>query len=436
MSSKIGLIISREYLERVSKKSFIITTLLVPVIMIALMALPTVLMLFHESDVSHYAVIDNSGIIAQSLKDSETLKFTQIDVPLDSAKADTNFNGVLIIGSDVISNPSNIALYNHDAGSLDVESNIQNQLKNAIETERLKAYNIENLQQILKDVNANVQIATYRISDTDGEDEASSSGITNFMMGLGMAFILYMFLIIYGQMVMTSIIEEKNNRVLEIVVSSIRPEQLMMGKILGIGLVAITQIAIWGVLIFTMLGIVIPSFIPADVMTDVAMMNAGQGISATNDIEMIQAVSAMTDMGRIGAIFTYMVLFLIGGFLLYASIYAAIGSAVDNIQDASQLQSVALMPIIIGFVCATVVGAEPNSTLAVVLSMIPFTSPMLMMVRIPYGIPTWEPILSLIILYLSFWAMVWIAAKIYRVGIFMYGKKPTFKELIRWARYK
>ena len=195
MSSKIGLIISREYLERVSKKSFIITTLLVPVIMIALMALPTVLMLFHESDVSHYAVIDNSGIIAQSLKDSETLKFTQMDVPLDSAKADTNFNGVLIIGSDVISNPSNIALYNHDAGSLDVEGNIQNQLKNAIETERLKAYNIENLQQILNDVNANVQIATYRISDTDGEDEASSSGITNFMMGLGMAFILYMFLV-------------------------------------------------------------------------------------------------------------------------------------------------------------------------------------------------------------------------------------------------
>ena len=235
---------------------------------------------------------------------------------------------------------------------------------------------------------------------------------------------------------MTSIIEEKNNRVLEIVVSSIRPEQLMMGKILGIGLVAITQIAIWGVLIFTMLGFVIPSFIPADVMQDVAMMNAGQGISTTNDIEMVQAVSAMTDMGRIGAIFTYMVLFLIGGFLLYASIYAAIGSAVDNIQDASQLQSVALVPIVIGFVCATVVGAEPNSTLAVVLSMIPFTSPMLMMVRIPYGIPTWEPIVSLIILYLSFWAMVWLAAKIYRVGIFMYGKKPTFKELIRWARYK
>ena len=135
-------------------------------------------------------------------------------------------------------------------------------------------------------------------------------------------------------------------------------------------------------------------------------------------------------------ILTYMVIFLIGGFLLYSSIYAAIGSAVDNIQDASQLQSIAIMPIVIGFVCATVVGMEPNSTLAVVLSMIPFTSPMLMMVRIPYGIPAWEPIVSIILLFLTFILMVWIAAKIYRVGIFMYGKKPTIKELIRWARYK
>ncbi len=436
MNSKIGLIISREYLERVSKKSFIITTLLVPLIMIALMALPTVLMIFHESDTYNYAVIDNSGVIAPSLQDSKTLTFTNVDIPLDSAKVNTDFDGILVIGSDIIKNPSNVALYNHDASSLEVEENITSQIKEAIENERLKAYNIDNLSQILDEVNANVQIATYRISADTGEDEASTSSLTNFMFGLSMAFILYMFLVIYGQMVMTSIIEEKNNRVLEIVVSSIKPEQLMMGKILGIGLVALTQIAIWGVLIMIAVGAIIPALLPTDIMIDVAAVNAGQAISANNDIETIQAIAAFTNVGQISMILTYMVLFLIGGFLLYASIYAAIGSAVDNIQDASQLQSIALMPIIIGFVCATVVGAEPNSTLAVILSMIPFTSPMLMMVRIPYGIPAWEPIVSVILLYLSFWVMVWIAAKIYRVGIFMYGKKPTFKELIRWARYK
>ena len=436
MSSKIGLIISREYFERVYKKSFIITTLLVPIIMLALMALPTILMIFHESDTYNYAVIDRSGIVAASLQDTETIQFSRVNMPIDSAKADTRFDGVLVIGENAIKNPSNIALYNHGASSLDTEGSIRSQLKNIIENERLKAYNIDNIQQILSEVNANVQIATYRIAEDTGEEEASSSSETSFITGLAMAFILYMFLIIYGQMVMTSIIEEKNNRVLEIVVSSVRPEQLMMGKILGIGLVALTQIAIWGILLITALGYVIPALLPADVLADVAAMNAGQTASMTNDMEMVQAVSALTDFGHIATIFTYMVLFLIGGFLLYSSIYAAIGSAVDNIQDASQLQSVALMPIIIGFVCATVVGAEPNSTLAVVLSMIPFTSPMLMMVRIPYGIPTWEPIISVIILYISFIAMVWIAAKIYRVGIFMYGKKPTFKDLIRWARYK
>lgn len=436
MSSKIGIIISREYLERVSKKSFIITTLLVPIIMLALMALPTVLMVFHENDTYNYAVIDNSGKIAPYLDSSETLHFTDTNVPLDSAKADENFDGILVIGSDILENPSNVAIYNHDAGSIDVESTITSKIKNAIETERLKAYNIENLSQILDEVNADVQIATYRISKDTGEEEVSTSSMANFMMGLAVSFILYMFLIIYGQMVMTSIIEEKNNRVLEIVVSSIKPEQLMMGKILGIGLVAITQIAIWAVLIMVSVGAIIPALLPAETLADVSAMNAGQTISTGSDIETIQTISTLTNFGQVGMILTYMVIFLIGGFLLYSSIYAAIGSAVDNIQDASQLQSIAIMPIVIGFVCATVVGMEPNSTLAVVLSMIPFTSPMLMMVRIPYGIPTWEPIVSIILLFLTFILMVWIAAKIYRVGIFMYGKKPTIKELIRWARYK
>lgn len=435
MSSKIGLIISREYLERVSKKSFIISTILVPIVMIVLMALPTILLLFHDSDEYTYAVIDNSGIVVPQLKDSGSIKFVSTEAPLDSVKVDGRYDAVLVIGSDIVSNPSAVSLYTHEASGMDVEMSISSQIKNIVEDERLKAYNIENLSQIMDEVNANVQISTFRISDS-GADEASSSSMASFMTGIAMAFILYMFLIIYGQMVMTSIIEEKNNRVLEIIVSSIRPEQLMMGKIVGVGLVALTQIAIWGAIILAMIGVVIPTLLPADLVADVAAMNTGMPVSTGADIETIQTVAALTDFGYIAQVFIYMILFLVGGFLLYSSIYAAIGSAVDNIQDASQLQTIALLPIIIAFVCAMAVGADPNTGLSVTLSMIPFTSPILMMVRIPYGIPTWEIITSLVLLYLTFWGMVWLSAKIYRVGIFMYGKKPTFKDLIRWARYK
>ena len=252
-----------------------------------------------------------------------------------------------------------------------------------------------------------------------------------------MSLLLYMFLLLYGQLVMTSIIEEKNNRVLEIMVSSIKPGQLMMGKILGIGFVALTQVLIWAALMISMSAFVMPALMPADIMADVSAMNSGAGSAAlSTDVELLQALSIIGDVGYIISLFTYLTLFLIGGFLFYAALYAAIGSAVDNIQDAGQLQSIVVVPIILGLVLSMSVVADPNSTLATVLSMIPFTSPMTMMTRVPFGIPTWETILSLVILYGSFIFMVWVSAKIYRVGIFMYGKKPNIKELIKWIKYK
>ncbi len=237
---------------------------------------------------------------------------------------------------------------------------------------------------------------------------------------------------------MTSIIEEKNNRVLEIVVSSIKPSQLMLGKIIGIGLVAVTQVLIWGALISSISGLILPNLLPTEVMSDVNAYNNGtiNIATANNDTEMLQAISTIGNVGYVLSIFGYLMLFLIGGFLFYSSIYAAIGSAVDNIQDAGQFQSIVVFPIIIGLILAMTVVSDPNSTLATVMSMIPFTSPMVMMARIPFGIATWEIVTSLVILYISFVVMVWLAAKIYRVGIFMYGKKPTIKELIRWINYR
>lgn len=434
--NNLGIIIRREYVERVSKKSFIITTILVPVLMACLMVLPSLLMLFHESDTYTYAVVDNSNMIATQLNDSESVKFIRADVPFDSIKADDNYAGVLVIGSDIISNPSIVQLYNHGAGSIDTEIAISSQLEDIIENERLKAYDIENFKEIMKEVEANVNISTYRLDK--GEESSSVSSIISFVIGLAMSFMLYMFLLIYGQMVMTSIIEEKNNRVLEIIVSSVRPEQLMLGKIIGIGLVAITQIVIWGVIIATLVSALLPAIMPAEILNDVNAFNAGNFDAAltANDPDLIKTISILGDLGYILKLFIYMTLFLIGGFLLYASVYAAIGSAVDNVQDAQQLQTVAMAPIMIALVFETLIGSDPNTSLAFWLSVIPFTSPMIMMVRVPFDIPGWEVWLSLAILYASFLAMVWIAAKIYRVGIFMYGKKPTFAELIKWINYK
>jgi len=437
MRSSIGLIVEREYLERITKKSFIITTILAPLLMVGITLLPVLLMALNTSEKDYYAIIDRTGILAGSMHDSELIEFRSIGDTLDAAKNDANFAGVIVIGKNAVSNPADISMYIHDAGKMENESYIRNQLKNAIEDERLKAYNIENLNDILNEINADINLNIYRI-DESGEEQSSMSTTVSFIFGLGMAFVLYMFLLIYGQLVMSSIIEEKNNRVLEIIVSSVRPEQLMLGKIVGIGLVALTQILLWGAILIVCLGAILPAVLPADLMADVNAMNSGTFIASQsgNDLENLQILAMISDLGYVVSILSWMVVFLIGGFLLYASIYAAIGSAVDNIQDGSQLQTIATVPIILGIVCATFVASDPNNTLSMWLSMIPFTSPMLMMIRIPFGIPTWEIILSVILLYGGFIFMVWIAAKIYRVGIFMYGKKPSVKELIKWARYK
>lgn len=436
--SKIGIIIAREYKERVKKKSFIITTLLVPIFFIGLSMLPALLMMFHEGETVTYAVIDRSGIVAPNLTDTNTLHFVAVEDSLPAAKQNSDYDGVLVIGSDIVSNPSEVTLLNHSTANMDGEMSIRTQIKKVIETERLKAYNLENLQEIINEVEADVTITTFRIDEKDGSDTSALPSEVSFAIGLGVAFILYMILIIYGQMVMTSIIEEKNNRVLEIVVSSIKPEQLMMGKICGIGMVAVTQVAIWGILIAGGMFLLLPTLMPADVMTEISAYNSGQfdATTAANDPYLVSVMAQLTQVSFLLKIFGYLTLFLIGGFFLYSSIFAAIGSAVDNIQDASQLQTVAMIPIILGIVFATTVGSDPGSTLSTWLSMIPFISPIVMMVRVPFDIPDWQIWVSLILLYATFFFMVWFSAKIYRVGIFMYGKKPSLKELIKWARYK
>ena len=439
-ASNISLIIQREFNERVRKKSFIISTILMPVLMIALMVAPALIMEYSKGEQKRIAVIDPSGLVAPQLTSDEELRFETTDLTPDEARRQlTDRFGVLVIGADILQNPGNVRLYANSSSSMTVESNITGQIEKILETEKLKAYDIENLDRILDEVKTSVSLQTFRNDKSQEEDAQAQSSTVATVAGYILGFVLYMFLLIYGSMVMQSVIEEKNNRVLEVMVSSVRPFDLMLGKILGVAAVAVVQVLIWGVLIVAAGAFVLPHLMPAEAMAGVQALQQGAPDAAAMggmDPEAMQALAAVTDLGYILRIFVCLLLFVFGGYLLYSAMFAAVGSAVDNVQDASQLQMPITLPIILALLMMLAVIKDPNSQMAFWFSVIPFTSPVVMMARIPYDIPLWEILLSLVVLYASFAAMVWFAAKIYRVGIFMYGKKPTLKELLKWVRYK
>lgn len=434
MTNKISIIIAREYSERVKKKSFIITTILVPVLMLALSVLPAAIMMFASGDEKTIAVVDDSGLVFGQLTDTDEVKFVEAFAPQDDMLANEDTYGVLIIDRNIMKKPNGLKLLTANAASIKVELTITDQIESILEKEKLKAYDIEDLDRILEEVKTEVSMQTIR---TDrGDDGESQSAAISSAIGTVLNFLLYMFLLMYGSLVMNSIIEEKNNRVLEIVVSSIKPTQLLIGKIVGVGLVAITQIAIWTVILIGITSVLLPTIIPAEMLAEASSISSGNAAAGAMDKDMAIALSLFTSPLYVVRLFGYLLLFLVGGYMIYASIFACIGAAVDNIQDASQLQMLGVAPIIIALVASMAVIAEPNGTFAVVMSMIPFTSPMVMMARIPFDIPTWEVAVSLLILAASIIFMVWFSAKVYRVGIFMYGKKPNIRDLIRWARYK
>ena len=435
--NKIGIIIAREFNERVKKKSFIITTILMPLLMIGMMAAPTLMMLFAKGEQKTLLVIDESSVVAPQLEGNEDVEFKTVDTALAEARKDMDVFGVLWIGEDIVDSPSDVKLYTNSSSSMSLEESITAQIEKVIERERLKRYDIDNLEDIMKDLKASVTMTTYRNDQSEeGKDEQATSSVVSYLLGLVLGMMLYMFLIIYGSMVMTSVIEEKGSRVLDVLVSSVSPFQLMMGKILGVAAVAVTQIAIWGVLVCGIGSAVLPALMPDDVMQSVEAVQAGQMTleEADMDAETISALSLATDMSGLVMMFVWLLLFLLGGFLFYSAMFAAVGSAVDSIQDANQLQTPITVPIILALILAMSVFNDPNSPLAFWGSIIPFTSPVVMMARIPFDIPTWQIVLSLVLLYASVAGMAWVAGKIYRVGIFMHGKKPSFKELLSWVK--
>ncbi len=438
----ISLIIGREYRERVYKKSFIFTTILMPLFMILMGAAPTLIMEFADSDTRKITVVDESGIVAPRLESDKEVEFVFSDKDIAetlvaTASDEDNF-GVLHIGKAIVENPNDARLYTTSSSSLMLEEYIADQIEKVIESERLKAYNIENIDEILEKVKASVHLATFR-TDKDKES-AASSAIASSLVGMLLGFLLYFILAIYGGMVMQSVIEEKSSRILEVMVSTVKPFEMLMGKILGIALVAATQILVWGVLLVVFSAVIMPALMPENIMESVQQVQAGADVSALavqQDVspEMLTALASVLDTGQIALVVAMVLLFTIGGFLLYASLYAAIGASVDQAQDAQQLTTVVTLPIIVAFVVTMMIMKDPNSPIVFWCSLIPFTSPIVMVARIPSGIPAWEIATSLALLYATFVICVWGAAKIYKIGIFMHGAKPKLKDLWRWLKY-
>ena len=426
---KIYLVVAREFTERVRKKSFIVTTLIMPLFMIGMMVAPSLMMLYGGSEQKQVVVVDKSGFVAERMQSSEEVVFSvQNNLSKEEAcqiyNAESGVFGILYI-SEAVKESGNVQFITNSSSSLMLEELIQSQLKNIIEREKLKElYDIDNLDQMLADVATPIVLNTFENNGTGNDDEmeSTSAGI-NYILGIILGMLLYMVIIIYGQMVLTSVVEEKSSRVIDVMVTSCSPFQLMMGKILGIASVALTQIAIWAVLVISASKFLIPALFSADV-------------AATSDIMLQGVMGTLGDTGYITMLFAYLALFILGGFLLYASLYAAAGSAVDSVQDGQQFNTIIMMPIILAMIVMMSVFNDPNSPIAFWASMIPFTSPVVMIARIPFGIPTWEVVVSLVVLYLSFVLTTYLSAKIYRIGIFMHGKRPSWGELAKWLRTK
>lgn len=416
--NKVGIIIQREFINRVSKKSFILLTILMPFIFAALIFIPLWLSTVKGGEQKTVAVIDATMKYLPHFKDDESWHFVGVPRMEASFRSDsTLFDAVVEIKADLAEHPEAVTIYSRKEVPNSLSRLVSETLDEQVRQDKLLRYDIPQLPSILQDVNRKLNIRTVKWGE-DGSESESDAGAA-MAAGMVLTFLIYMFVMSYGGMVMQSVMEEKTNRIVEVIVSSVKPFQLMIGKIIGIGLVGVAQLAIWAVLIMVLLAV------------------AG-GISGSSPELMGEASGALValqglNLAKMGGFF---VLNFIGGYLVYASIFAAIGAAINGQEDSQQF----MMPIILLLIFALYAGIystdNPDGPLAVWCSMIPFTSPVVMMVRLPFDVPVWETLLSVVILYAAAFGMIWIAGKIYRVGILMYGKKPSFSEMIRWITYK
>lgn len=441
---KTGVVISREYLNRVKKKSFLVTTFLVPILFAAMCILPSLLMMNVKEKSQAVLVVDNSGIVMPALEDSEAATFTDCsDQSPDALKPLIGLEDgpdVLLIVSPIDSVKSvSVQAYSKKVSGVDFYENLTDKVNRAVEDYRVSSYGIEGLDTIMDEVKADVRIQQFTV-DEQGNATVSESGIY-MILSMLMGMLIYMFIAMFGGSVMSSVIEEKSSRVVEVLVSSVKATELMFGKIIGIALVALTQFFLWIVLTVVLVVGAGAAFGFSDMMSSPEMMDMAQAGMGGVDMSQVTGgeagviISTLANIPWVRLIVCFLVYFVLG-YLLYASLFAAIGSAVENEADTQQLQLPVTIPLLIAFFIVFFAMRNPEGGIVWWGSMIPLTSPIVMLARIPYGVPMWEIGVSIVLLLLTFVVCAWLSAKIYKAGILMFGKKSTFADLWKWLKMK
>ena len=448
----IKTIISREYLVRVKKKSFLLTTFIVPVLLAAMCVLPSVIMLMSKEKDKKIGVVDQSGIVISYMIDNESVVFTDLSggsvEELKAGFSDLGLDALVVVSPiDSVNRTLSVSSYSDKPLSIDLKESVHSKVNDAVEDYRLSQYEIEGLKQIMEDVKVDVPMNTY-VFDDSGEEKMTSFEVP-MIISMVLSMIIYLFVMMFSGMVMQSVIEEKTSRVVEVLVSSVKATELMFGKILGVACVALTQFFLWIVLTLVLVG-GFSAFIGFDSLmgdpaqaeqmmemtsqmggVDVAQMTSAM----SEDNAMATVINTLRDFNWGQMIFVFIIYFVLG-YLLYASFFAAIGSAVENEADTNQLQMPLTVPLMLAFFVALYAFNAPDSSIVWWGSMIPFTSPIVMLARIPYGVPVWELALSVSLLAATFAGCAWLSAKIYKIGILMFGKKTTFKDLWKWLKQK
>ena len=447
----IKTIISREYLTRVQKKSFLLITFLGPVFFAAIALLPSIIMFMAEDKGKQIAVVDQSGIVLPKMESDATITYHDYSTAnpdsLKTQLSELEMDAMVLVSPlDSSTKSVNVSAFSNSPISVDLKERISDKIDEAVEDYRISLYDVGDLKQIMNEVKSDISMSTYTLGE-DGEEKISSSEVF-MIISLLLSTIIYFFIAMFSGMVMQSVIEEKTSRVVEVLVSSVKATELMFGKIIGVACVALTQFLLW-IVLTAVLVTGVSAFVGFDTMmgdpaqSEQMMQMTGQMSGV--DMEQVTAVTEGDGLGVIIStlkeinygqlIFGFFIYFALG-YLLYASFFAAIGSAVENEADTQQLQMPITVPLIIGFFIAFYAFKAPDSAVVFWGSMIPFTSPIVMLARIPFGVPAWELALSIAILVGTFIACGWASAKIYQIGILMFGKKTTFKDLWKWLRMK
>lgn len=431
--NKILIIIQREFLKRVRTKGFIILTITMPFIMAALVFVPLWLSSIENDEQQKVAVIDPTGVYAKALKASKSFAFSAQPVITEEMRSeDSPYDAVVAISGDLVKNNGKVTIYSHKEIPGNMLDYIQSKLNETVQKQKLEATGIAGLDKIIDDVQRDVNMKTVKWSK-EGDEQASSTYVAIIVGGI-FTLLIYIFVITYGGMVMQSVIEEKTNRIMELLVSSVKPFQLMMGKIIGVMLVGIAQMALWGVMLSIIMTVASVGF----GISQAQSIAAGQPMPSptmnmSQDTQELLTAIVNLPYAEIGLMFIIM---FVGGYLLYSSFFAATGASINEQEDANQFVVPITMITLFGLYAAMYSIENTDGPLAFWASLFPLTSPIVMMIRIPFGVPLWQELLSIALLYASAFLMIWIGGKIYRVGILMYGKKPSIKEIIKWMRYK